>query len=103
MIRARAGGRATPPPFRYQHLGSLATIGRKAAVADFGAVRFSGAFAWWLWGLVHVYFLAGMRNRISVMLDWAWAYSPSAAAPTDHPAVHPSRRRFTHPMSLRLA
>ena len=74
VIRARAGGRATPPPFRYQHLGSLAIIGRKAAVADFGAVRFSGAFAWWLWGLVHVYFLAGMRNRISVMLDWAWAY-----------------------------
>ncbi len=73
-IRARVAGRAAPRPFRYQHLGSLATIGRKAAVADFGAVRLSGALAWWLWGLVHVYFLAGMRNRISVMLDWAWAY-----------------------------
>jgi NADH dehydrogenase FAD-containing subunit/uncharacterized membrane protein YphA (DoxX/SURF4 family) len=74
VIRARVAGRATPRPFRYQHLGSLATIGRKAAVADFGIVRLSGALAWWLWGLVHVYFLAGMRNRISVMLDWAWAY-----------------------------
>ena len=74
VIRARVAGRAAPPPFRYQHLGSLATIGRKAAVADFGVVRLSGALAWWLWGLVHVYFLAGMRNRISVMLDWAWAY-----------------------------
>ncbi len=74
MIRAHLAGRAAPRPFRYQHLGSLATIGRKAAVADFGVVRLSGALAWWLWGLVHVYFLAGMRNRISVMLDWAWAY-----------------------------
>ncbi len=74
VIRARVEGRALPPPFRYNHLGSLATIGRKAAVADFGMVRLSGTLAWWLWGLVHVYFLAGMRNRISVMLDWAWAY-----------------------------
>jgi NADH dehydrogenase FAD-containing subunit/uncharacterized membrane protein YphA (DoxX/SURF4 family) len=74
VIRARVAGRAAPPPFRYRHLGSLATIGRKAAVADFGLMRLSGALAWWLWGLVHVYFLAGMRNRISVMLDWAWAY-----------------------------
>jgi len=74
VIRARVAGRAAPPPFRYRHLGSLATIGRKAAVADFGLVRLSGALAWWLWGLVHVYFLAGIRNRISVMLDWAWAY-----------------------------
>jgi len=74
VIRAHVAGRAAPRPFRYQHLGSLATIGRKAAVADFGVVRLSGALAWWLWGLVHVYFLAGIRNRISVMLDWAWAY-----------------------------
>jgi len=72
-IRARLAGRASVP-FRYRHLGSLATIGRKAAVADFGFVRLSGSLAWWLWGLVHVYFLAGMRNRVSVMLDWAWAY-----------------------------
>jgi len=74
VIRARLAGHTPPRPFRYQHLGSLATIGRKAAVADFGFVRLSGAPAWWLWGLVHVYFLAGMRNRISVLLDWAWAY-----------------------------
>jgi NADH dehydrogenase FAD-containing subunit/uncharacterized membrane protein YphA (DoxX/SURF4 family) len=73
VIRARLRG-AEVTPFRYRHLGSLATIGRKAAVADFGFVRLSGSFAWWLWGLVHIYFLAGMRNRISVMLDWAWAY-----------------------------
>jgi putative oxidoreductase len=58
----------------YKHLGSLATIGRKAAVADFGWVRLSGALAWWLWGAVHIAFLVGLRNRISVMWDWFWAY-----------------------------
>jgi NADH dehydrogenase FAD-containing subunit len=72
--RPPSSGRPAPRAFRYQHLGSLATIGRKAAVADFGFIRLSGALAWWLWGLVHVYFLAGMRNRVSVLLDWAWAY-----------------------------
>ena len=51
------------------HLGSLATIGRKAAVADFGWVRLSGALAWWLWGAVHTAFLVGLHNRISVMWD----------------------------------
>lgn len=74
VIRARVEGRTPPPPFRYRHLGSLATIGRKAAVADFGRVRLSGTPAWWLWGLVHLSFLAGARNRVSVMLDWAWGY-----------------------------
>ncbi len=74
VIRARVGGRAAPAPFRYRHLGSLATIGRKAAVADFGFVRLSGSLAWWLWGAVHLGFLVGLRNRISVMLDWFWAY-----------------------------
>ncbi|MCI0353759.1 MAG: hypothetical protein L0099_01785, partial [Acidobacteria bacterium] len=54
--------------------GSLATIGRKAAVADFGWVRLSGALAWWLWGAVHIAFLVGLRNRVSVMWDWFWAY-----------------------------
>ncbi len=74
VIRARLRGAPPPKPFVYRHLGSLATIGRQAAVADFGFVRLSGALAWWLWGLVHVGFLVGMRNRVSVMLDWFWAY-----------------------------
>lgn len=74
VIRARLRGAAPPGPFAYRHLGSLATIGRKAAVADFGVMRLWGALAWWLWGLVHVGFLIGMRNRISVMFDWFWAY-----------------------------
>jgi putative oxidoreductase len=73
-IRARIGAAKRPPAFRYRHLGSLATIGRKAAVADFGFLRLSGAPAWWLWGLIHVGFLVGVRNRVSVMFDWFWAY-----------------------------
>ena len=53
VIRARVEGRPAPASFRYQHLGSLATIGRKAAVADFGFVKLHGGLAWWLWGAVH--------------------------------------------------
>jgi NADH dehydrogenase/putative oxidoreductase len=74
VIRARLRGRAAPPPFRYRHFGSLATIGRQAAVADFGFVRLRGAFAWWLWGLAHIAFLVGGRNRSVVVLQWAWSY-----------------------------
>ena len=66
-------------PFTYVDYGNLATIGRKAAVVDltlpyFGALRFSGYFAWLFWLFAHIYFLIGFRNRLIVMLDWAWAY-----------------------------
>ena len=66
--------RPEPKPFRYRNFGNLATIGRRAAVADFGWLRVSGRLAWVLWGLVHIYFLIGFRNRIAVLLDWLWAY-----------------------------
>jgi NADH dehydrogenase/putative oxidoreductase len=65
---------ASSTPFEYRHLGSLATIGRKSAVADFGFIKLWGAPAWWLWGIVHVGFLVGVRNRISTMINWFWAY-----------------------------
>ena len=74
VIRARLEGRGPPLPFRYRHTGSLATIGRKSAVADFGWIRLSGVVAWWLWGLVHVFLLIGGRNRTSVAIEWLWAY-----------------------------
>ena len=74
VIRASISGRRPPAPFRYAHLGSLATIGRKSAVADFGFIKLSGPLAWWLWGAIHVGFLVGLRNRVSVMFDWFWAY-----------------------------
>ena len=73
-IRARIAGKNPPQPFVYHHLGSLATIGRKAAVADFGFFRLWGAPAWWLWGFVHVGFLVGVRNRVSTMVNWFWSY-----------------------------
>jgi NADH dehydrogenase/putative oxidoreductase len=62
------------PAFRYRHLGSLATIGRKAAVADFRAFRLWGAPAWWLWGVVHIGFMLGIRNRVATLLNWFWSY-----------------------------
>ncbi len=74
VIRARIAGRRAPGPFRYRHLGSLATIGRQSAVADFGFIRLRGAVAWWLWGAVHIAFLFGGRNRVMVMIQWLWAY-----------------------------
>ena len=74
VLRAGLRGRKPPPPFRYRHQGSLATIGRRSAVADFGRVKVTGAAAWWLWGAVHVFFLVGVRNRLSVMLGWVWSY-----------------------------
>jgi NADH dehydrogenase FAD-containing subunit len=72
-VRARRSG-GTIGPFRYRNLGSLATIGRGRAVADFGWLRLSGRIAWLLWGLVHIAFLIGFRNRIMVLLDWLWSY-----------------------------
>ena len=74
VIRAQVEGRALPAPFAYRHLGSLATIGRKSAVADFGWIKIWGAPAWWLWGLIHVGFLVGLRNRVATMVNWFWAY-----------------------------
>lgn len=74
VIKARLKHAPPPPPFRYQHMGSLATIGRKSAVADFGFAQLSGALAWWLWGAIHVAFLVGVRNRMAVILNWVWCY-----------------------------
>ena len=74
LIRSRIEGRRAPGPFRYRNLGSMATIGRKAAVADLPGMRLSGSVAWWLWGLVHVAFLVDARSRIAVMFDWFWSY-----------------------------
>ena len=74
VVRARLAGRKPPPPFRYRDFGTMATIGRRSAVADFGWLRLDGTLAWLMWGLVHVSFLIGFRNRAVVMLDWIWSY-----------------------------
>jgi NADH dehydrogenase len=73
LIRARLDGRDLPP-FRYRSEGILATIGRHSAVADLGWIRLTGWVAWVFWGIVHIFFLVGFRNRVAVFLNWVWAW-----------------------------
>ena len=73
-IKARLRGEV-PGPFRYKHSGSLAQIGKRKAVIDFGRIKLRGALAWWIWGIAHIYFLIGLRNRLSVALSWLWIYA----------------------------
>ena len=61
-------------PFRYFNKGNLATIGRYKAVADFGLFKVTGWLAWWFWLFVHILYLVGFRNRVSVLLQWAYSY-----------------------------
>jgi NADH dehydrogenase len=72
-IRSRLAG-ATPKPFRYRDYGNLATIGRMAAVVHVGPLKLSGLIAWWFWLTAHLFFLIGFRNRLVVLVDWAWSY-----------------------------
>jgi NADH dehydrogenase len=74
VIAARIAGRAGPEAFRYRDAGQLATIGRRAAVVDFGRMRFTGRLAWWFWGIVHIYFLISVRSRLLVAIQWLWSY-----------------------------
>ena len=74
VIRHRVEGARDPGPFRYKNQGNLATIGRNAAVVDFGRLRFKGWFAWWLWGVAHIYFLIGVRSPMIVAIQWFWSY-----------------------------
>jgi NADH dehydrogenase len=73
IIKARLRG-GTSAPFRYKHAGSLAQIGKRKAVIDFGRIKLRGTIAWWIWGIAHIYFLIGLRNRLSVALSWLWVY-----------------------------
>ena len=75
LIKARLRRRRTSPPFRYKHAGSLAQIGKQKAVIDFGHVKLRGTLAWWIWGIAHIYFLIGLRNRLSVALSWLWIHA----------------------------
>ncbi|MFC5756869.1 NAD(P)/FAD-dependent oxidoreductase [Rhizobium sp. GCM10022189] len=74
VIRARISGKPAPGPFRYWHQGSLATIGKSAAIIDFGRFKLKGWLAWWIWGLAHIYFLIGTRSRFAVAWNWLWIY-----------------------------
>jgi NADH:quinone reductase (non-electrogenic) len=70
----KRGAVAERAPFRYHDLGQMATIGRSRAIAEFGRLRLAGYFAWWFWLIVHIYRLSGFRNRLSVLVQWAWSY-----------------------------
>ena len=74
LIKARLGG-TTLPPFRYKHAGSLAQIGKRKAIIDFGWIKLRGNLAWWIWGIAHIYFLIGLRHRLSVALSWLWVHA----------------------------
>lgn len=74
LIKARLQGRPLPPPFAYRNAGNLATIGKRAAIVDFGWIKLRGRLAWWVWGIAHIFFLIGLRNRLAVALNWLWIY-----------------------------
>jgi NADH dehydrogenase len=73
LVRDRLAGK-TSRPFRYRDRGSLAVIGRAAAVADLGFLRFTGYVAWLLWLFIHIMYLVGFENRVLVLIQWAYAY-----------------------------
>ena len=79
-IARRVAGEPPPAPFVYRDKGTMATIGRSAAVADFGRIKLTGFAAWLLWGVAHIFFLIGFRNRILVFVNWMWAWATYARA-----------------------
>ena len=74
VIAARLNRSEPPPPFRYRHVGDLATIGRKSAIVSLGRLRLTGFVGWLFWSVVHIYFLIGMRNRFVGAANWLWSY-----------------------------
>ncbi|MDR5749087.1 NAD(P)/FAD-dependent oxidoreductase [Caballeronia sp. LZ029] len=75
LIKQRLQGGSVAEPFSYRHEGNLATIGRRRAVVDMGRLRLRGTLAWWVWKLIHIYFLIGAQNRLSVAISWVWNHS----------------------------
>ncbi len=86
VIRRRLAGDRQPTPFHYKHAGDLATVGKSSAVIDFGSIKLKGWFAWWVWGLAHIYFLVETRTRIFITMSWLWIYLTG----------HRSARLITH-------
>ena len=120
LLMARAAG-GSLPPFKYRDFGNLATIGRKHAVAELGRFKLSGFPAWFMWSAAHVFFLIGFRNRLSVILNWAWHYvtfqsgtrlitglsgseieavGAPLPAPAPAPAIEPAPDRRAHSEAL---
>jgi len=74
LIHAQTTGKNLRQTFKYNDKGNLATIGRSAAIAEIGRFKFKGLFAWVIWLLAHIYYLIGFKNRVLVLIQWAWAY-----------------------------
>jgi NADH dehydrogenase len=74
LIAEAIQGRSDVEPFDYKDYGNLATVGRKAAIADIHGFHLRGFIGWLFWSAAHIYFLIGFRNRLAVTLDWAWSY-----------------------------
>lgn len=74
LIRNALAGKTHTKPFAYKDYGNLATVGRKAAIADIHGFHLRGFIGWVFWSAAHIYFLIGFRNRIAVTLDWVWSY-----------------------------
>jgi NADH dehydrogenase len=78
IIRDRLAGKTIIRPFKYFDKGTLAVIGRNAAVADIGRLHFGGYFAWFLWLFIHLILLINFENRIVVLIRWAFQYFSSS-------------------------
>ena len=95
VIAASIAGEEPPPPFRYRDWGSMATVGRSAAVGQFGRLHAQGFFAWLVWVAVHLGYLVGLRNRMVVLVSWLWAWATYArgarliTARADQPRAKP--------------
>jgi NADH dehydrogenase len=74
LIQSRLRGQSEPPPFHYKDKGNLATVGRKFGIVQIGKLKLRGFIAWLFWLGVHIFFLIGFRNRLLVLIQWAWAY-----------------------------
>jgi NADH dehydrogenase, FAD-containing subunit len=74
LARAGVNGAADPGPFRYRDKGTMATIGRNAAVAQVGPLRLTGFLGWVTWLVVHLWYIIGFRNRVVVLASWGWDY-----------------------------
>lgn len=72
--RLKGGEPNAAAPFKYRNMGNLATIGRNAAVIEYGSFKMKGWLAWWVWGIAHIYFLIGTRSRLFVALSWLWIF-----------------------------
>ncbi len=73
LISRRVAGKSSPA-FHYRHMGDLAAIGRRAAIVSFHGIKLKGFLAWIFWGVAHIYFLIGLKNRFVVALTWVWDY-----------------------------